>query len=571
MRINLRSTAARAGVLALAGGIVAFTAGVAQAVTPGWTPDANAAGGLYFYDSSGHQITSGSINDSPMASYYVASGGAINAGNDRAFQAFSTPVQGANSATWPGTQGISSTQVFNPPAALPGDLNGYTGAVVHGVATDGSLNADQIAAFPNSSAVAGYQNLYEVRVYTAGGVNGQSSTWYSATIEVTGSTWAQVFPVQTSTTTGLSAPANVVSPGNATLSATVTPNTATGSVRFTEGATVLATVPVAGGTASTTVTSPALGGHSWTATYVPTPGSAFLGSSGNASTTVSAPATPTTTTMDPVTPLPASAGDTLTFTAHVTPAAAAGTVSFFDGATLVVTSAAGSGTFTATSNALGAGSHSLTATFNPTSPGTYNPSTSSPPQVFDLGAAVCSGTAATPGATTCTDVQSITATIGAGTLVVSTPYDAAHPLNIPLALNATATFFSGAANFHSIQVTDTRAGSLPWTLKAQATALANGASSIDSQNIGLTGLVPIGSPSVDVSAANFTVTDNAAASPPVAFGAPGTLGLGGGIQHTLAHAIHGQGAVALDGTLTINAPASLPAGTYTGTITFTTG
>ena len=84
MRISLRSTAARAGVLALAGGIVAFPAGVAQAVTPGWTPDPNAVGGLYFYDSSGHQITGGSINDSPLASYYVASGGGINSGNNRA-------------------------------------------------------------------------------------------------------------------------------------------------------------------------------------------------------------------------------------------------------------------------------------------------------------------------------------------------------------------------------------------------------------------------------------------------------------------------------------------------------
>ena len=200
MRISLRSTAARAGVLALAGGIVAFTAGVAQAVTPGWTPDPNAAGGLYFYDASGHQITSGSINDSPMAAYYVASGGGILSGNNRAFQATSTPVQGSNSATWPGTQTISSTQTFPPAGALPGDLAGFTGALVNGVATDGSLQANQIANFPNSSAVAGYQNLYEVRMYTTGGAGGQSSTWYSATVEVTGTTWTQVFPVQTTTT-----------------------------------------------------------------------------------------------------------------------------------------------------------------------------------------------------------------------------------------------------------------------------------------------------------------------------------------------------------------------------------
>jgi hypothetical protein len=39
----------------------------------------------------------------------------------------------------------------------------------------------------------------------------------------------------------------------------------------------------------------------------------------------------------------------------------------------------------------------------------------------------------------------------------------------------------------------------------------------------------------------------------------------------VAHANHGPGTVSMDGTLTINAPTNLPAGTYAGTLTFTVG
>jgi Bacterial Ig-like domain (group 3) len=564
MRLNLRSTAARAGVLALAGGIVAFTAGIAQAVTPGWVPDPNAAGGLYFYNAAGHQITSGTINDSPLAAYYVASGGGINSGNNKAFQAFSTPVQGSNSATWPGTQTISSTQSF--PVALPGDLTGYAGAVVQGVATDGSLNGDQIGAFPNSSAVVGFQNMYEVRVYTTGGAGGQSSTWYSATVQVTGTSWTQVFPAQTSTTTTLTAPATVSSGSNATLHAVVSAG-GTGKVEFSDGATVLGTQPV--GT-DFVVTAPAVGVHSWTARYVPTPGSVFLGSSGTASTAVGAGTTTSFTTAD-YSPAAPTSVDTITFTAHVTPATAAGTVSFFDGGTtLIGTTGTGAGTFTL-AHTLSSGTHSVTATFNPTDPTANGPSTSSPAVSIVVGAAACDGTPNGTTGITCTDVQNITATIPAtGTLVVSTPYDSAHALNIPLSLNTAATFFTGSAAFQNILVTDTRNGALPWTLKAVASALNSGANNIDSQNVGLTSLTPASGATVDTSAANFSVTDNPAASPPVAFGAAGSVGLGGGVQHTLAHAIIGTGTVTLNGTLTINAPTNLPAGTYSGTITFTT-
>ncbi len=568
MRTTLRRAVVGASALAIVGSALALGAGVAQAaVTPGWTPDANAVGGLSFYDAAGHQITSGSITDSPMASYYVGSGGGINSGNNKAFQAFSTPVQGANSATWPGTQIITSTQSF--PVALPGDLTGATNAVVASTAVDGSLSSNQIAAFPNASAVSGYQGLYEVRIYTTGGAGGQSSTWYSATVQVTGTTWAQVFPVQTSTTTTLAALTSpIVSGTNVVLNATVAPATA-GKVQFFDGGVAVGspqTVTGGSGAASVTATAPAIGSHVYNAVFTPTPGSAGLGStSSNQTVVVQAPANPTTTTLA-VNTGSGQAFTPVTFTATVAPAAAAGTVTFKDGATTIGTTAAGTTPFVLTTSSLGQGAHSVTATFNPTDTATYNGSTSGP-QGFSLTAPACAG-----GGTGCIDTQNIQADIPAGTIVINTPYHAGNALDVPLTLDPTATFFTGSAPFASIKITDTRAGNLPWDAKAQAGNLVNGANAIDGQNVGLTNILWDNTQTTTVSTAagNLTVTNAPAATPPVAAGTPGTLGLGGA-QHTLIHANQGVGTITYKGTLTINAPTNLPAGTYAGTITFTVG
>ena len=55
-----------------------------------------------------------------------------------------------------------------------------------------------------------------------------------------------------------------------TLNATVAPSTATGSVQFVDGTTVLGTVPVSGGEATYNTSTLALGAHSFTAVFVPT-------------------------------------------------------------------------------------------------------------------------------------------------------------------------------------------------------------------------------------------------------------------------------------------------------------
>src|SRR5581483_4767879 len=89
------------------------------------------------------------------------------------------------------------------------------------------------------------------------------------------------------------------------------------------------------------------------------------------------PATTTTTvTASPVSPQPQ--GTSVTFTAAVTPATAAGTVQFFDGTTALgtpVTVTSGSATFTTPD--LAVGDHPITATFTPAD-GNTTTSTSDP-------------------------------------------------------------------------------------------------------------------------------------------------------------------------------------------------
>ncbi len=71
-----------------------------------------------------------------------------------------------------------------------------------------------------------------------------------------------------------------------TLTATVAPGGATGTVTFTEGGTTLGTAPVADGTATLTVTAPAAGPHTYAAAFTPADATAFAASQGTTTVTV---------------------------------------------------------------------------------------------------------------------------------------------------------------------------------------------------------------------------------------------------------------------------------------------
>ena len=85
----------------------------------------------------------------------------------------------------------------------------------------------------------------------------------------------------------------------ASLTATVTPSTATGKVDFYEGsAKVGTTQALASGTASVNLTGVSAGSHSYTAKYIPTDGSAFVASVSAAETVTVGVSEPLTQTAD---------------------------------------------------------------------------------------------------------------------------------------------------------------------------------------------------------------------------------------------------------------------------------
>lgn len=186
----------------------------------------------------------------------------------------------------------------------------------------------------------------------------------------------------TSTTLATS-PASPAPPGTpVTLTATISPATAIGSVQFKDGTTNLGNpVAVSNGTASGSTSTLAIGSRSLTAVFVPTTSAAFSPSTSSPVTFVitgsstGATATSTALTTNPASPV--RRGAQVTLIATVVPATAAGTVQFRDGAInlgnpVIVNNGAASGTV----STLAVGGHQLTAVFIPTNPAVFGPSTS---------------------------------------------------------------------------------------------------------------------------------------------------------------------------------------------------
>ncbi|MCX7110621.1 MAG: Ig-like domain repeat protein [Proteobacteria bacterium] len=179
-------------------------------------------------------------------------------------------------------------------------------------------------------------------------------------------------PTTTPTTTSLSSSLNPAQFGQSvTLTAAVNPSAATGSVTFKDGGSDLGTTPLSNGSATYVNSALSAGSHSLTAVYA---GDAVY--SGSTSPVLTQTINKSNTTTGLLSSLnPSNVGDSVTFTATVTPAAT-GTVNFFDGA-----SSLGSGTLngssqaTVSTSALTAGSHSITGVYSGNA--AYNTSTSS--------------------------------------------------------------------------------------------------------------------------------------------------------------------------------------------------
>jgi hypothetical protein len=581
-----------AGVLSLA------LAGTASASgPPPWEPDGNSVGGLIFYNAAGQQITGGNITTTPLAAY--AQGTAtIRAGDTTATLYGYLPVDGQSPGQWSG-EALSGSTTF-PNAAAPGAIGTSPLPLVTGASGDETV-AQLTQDFPNTDTSSdGYAGMYVLRLKTSGPGLQQTGTYDSVDIQVTGTetggiwssgTWSVVYPVPSLTTTSTGLTASPTSPQTAgtsvTLKATITP-AAPGTVQFEVGTTPIGSpVTVAGGTASIATTTLPVGTDSLSAIYTPAQFSAYSGSTGDASYTITPPPAAATTTalaVDPGTgPALTSVSITATVTNNVTSAdvpAGSGSVAFYDdGATdssgditsnsiLLGTEAIGSGGQAVLSyGEFAQGTHYIAAEFVPT--------VVSPP-VLDSSEAAGGSSYVASAPLYAPASQTVDVTIPAGTITITTPYSSTNPFELgTAALNADQTAFVASAPFGSssnpqdgVTITDTQAGDQSWTASATAGNFTdNNADIINAQNLTFTSVTPSYIVGNALQTGDVVTNDitNTAVYPP---GASGHDGLAGG-PHQFATAANGDGSVYIYGQLTLTAPTSTPANTYTATLTFT--
>ena len=377
------TTAALVGVVLVGGSLLTAAVIVAPpagaATTPPWEPDANSAGGLTFYNSSGTQITSGSVSDSPVAAY-VQGSATIRSGDTKAALYGYLPVSGESPSQWSGEPLGSSTTY--PNASAPASLSSSTLPVETGNSGDETI-AQLEADFPNTdtSTTDGYAGMYVLRLKTTAVGKAGNTTYDSADIQITGSgstaTWAVVYPVPTTipTATTLAATPSGSQPygTNVTLTATVTAGVA-GTVQFENGTTAIGDpVTVSGGTASTSTTTLPVGDDTLNAVFSPTAGNGYAGSTGSTTYTITALASTTSLAATPASPQ--FAGTSVTLTATVT-AGATGTVQFENGTSAIGDPVAVSGgTASISTTTLPAGTDTLNAVFSPTTGNGYTGST----------------------------------------------------------------------------------------------------------------------------------------------------------------------------------------------------
>ncbi len=612
----LTAAIAGGGLLGLAS--ASFAAGSA----PSWEPDANAAapyGNVTFYDAAGNQIISGTGDlASPFA--YVVADTAADTGATKAIVAFANPVHTGTPSTWTVTNEAGPT-TFSPASSLPAGTpsNIVADAPTYPVVASSAASVTNWLGSNTPDTTAGYANTIQVRLTDSGpgGHGNETGTYWeadigynttSSPITVDGTTvpangWSVLYPIVSVSTTTLTAPlngANEVVSNLITLTASVTPTTVSGSVNFyANNGTTLSLVVTSStpgsGTYTATWTPTATGSYSIFATFLPAAGGP--GSVGDGVTiTVGAPnigGTPTLSASS--TSIADGASDTLTATvtyADNSLTGVAGTFKFMIGATLItgcpnpvastVTGAGtaaspGVGTAVCTTTALPVGSDSVIMTFSP--PSGYTPLfagpvtvTVTPPPNSCTYAATAGNTSLT---TPCTEQQNISVTISPGTITITTPYTSTNPFVLPaMTLSSDGTYFQSSATFpatsnpgaQQIVVTSSLAPAYAWTLSVAASQLVSGANTIPSSGLGLTSGALLNGTGAGAYLGAMTFT-NIPAHNPSPVDTDTNTGLTA-IPQPWAHSTAADGTAEMDGLLTLYAATGTPAGTYTGTISF---
>jgi hypothetical protein len=174
----------------------------------------------------------------------------------------------------------------------------------------------------------------------------------------TSSVLSQVVSLAISSTILTSSPNPSVFRQTVTLTAAVSPATATGTVTFYRGTTSLGTGTLSGGVATLGLSSLSVGSHVLTANY-----GGDESDSSSKSPSVTQVVENTTSTVLTSSPNPSNVGQNVTLTATVLPSTATGKVTFYHGSTAMGTASLSGGVAIFATSTLSAGAHALTATY----------------------------------------------------------------------------------------------------------------------------------------------------------------------------------------------------------------
>ncbi|MGA3130051.1 MAG: Ig-like domain-containing protein [Terracidiphilus sp.] len=232
------------------------------------------------------------------------------------------------------------------PSAATGTVTFYNGSTNIGSATVSGGAASVTASF----AAGGTATLHAVY---SGDYNYLSSTSNSLAMTVSG-------PLVTSTTLKVST-SSVAIGGNVTLTATLTPATVTGTVTFYNGSTAIGTANVNAGVATLNTTFAASGHITLTAGFAGN--SSWEPSASNQVSLFVTGDTPDTVVLQTA-PFSVIIGYSATLTATITPAAATGSVTFYDGTVVLGNSTVSGGAATLVDSFMSAGAQNLTAVYS---------------------------------------------------------------------------------------------------------------------------------------------------------------------------------------------------------------
>ena len=246
-----------------------------------------------------------------------------------------------------------------------GDANRVTGA------DDGPVSLGTVIFSDNDQSVAvnDHSTVQLARASTVDGAAVRSA-------DVPGVTVLPV--VATSVSLSVSPSGSVTQGASVTVTGTVSPSSAGGTIAIKDGPVTLGSGAVSGGVFAVTTTSLAVGSHALTAVFTPSDVRDYAASASSAlPLTVSAPAPVATSVSLSVSPSGSvTQGASVTVTGTVSPSSAAGTIAIKDGSATLGSGAVSGGVFAVTTTSLAVGSHALTAVFTPSDAARYAASSS---------------------------------------------------------------------------------------------------------------------------------------------------------------------------------------------------